>query len=60
MNNVMKIVNLGMCVGCCNCDCEHITFKENKNRIPIPVVDDTCTNCGKCLSQCIYDPDRDD
>ncbi len=60
MNNVMKIVDLGMCVGCCSCNCAHITFKENKNGIPTPVIDDTCTNCGKCLSQCIYDPNRDD
>ena len=61
MNNIMRIVNLGVCTGCsaCNC-CEHITFMQNQNGFCSPVVDDKCDNCGKCVEQCIYDPDRED
>ncbi len=60
MNNVMKIVRLGICVGCQACDCEHISFVKNKNGFPSPTVDEECTQCGKCLTQCIYNPENDD
>ena len=61
MNNIMRIVDLGVCTGCnaCSC-CEHISFMKNKNGFYSPVVDDKCDNCGKCVEQCIYDPDRED
>ncbi len=54
MNNVMKVVEQGLCVGCNACKCEHITFVKNSKRFPSPVVDQNCTNCGECLKQCIY------
>ena len=59
MNNVMKIVELGICVGCQACSCEYISFSKNKNGFPSPIVDEKCTQCGKCLTQCIYNPEDD-
>lgn len=61
MNNVMRTVNSGACTGCNACDvCEHISFAENKYGFYSPVIDDECSNCGKCLKECIYDPYRED
>ena len=61
MNNVTKITEMGMCVGCGSCNvCEHITFQNNAYGVPVPFVDEECTNCGKCLTKCIYDPDYED
>ena len=61
MNNVSKITSMGMCVGCGSCNvCEHISLKENELGFTAPVVDAGCINCGKCLSECIYDPDREE
>lgn len=60
MSNIMQIVNTGVCTGCnaCNC-CEHISFQKNQQGFYTPVVDDKCSNCGKCLEQCIFDPNRE-
>ena len=61
MDNVRKITELGMCVGCGACSiCEHITFTPNSFGVPIPHIDDNCIHCGKCLRECIYDPDYED
>ena len=62
MNNISKIVNLGVCTGCNACSsCEYIIFVKNKNGFYSPVVDDDkCNSCGKCLKECIYNPDKDD
>lgn len=55
MNNIMKVVDMGICVGCGACDgCEHIVFTNNSLGFPSPVVDDTCIQCGECLRKCIY------
>ena len=55
MNNIKKVTEAGICVGCGSCgDCEHITFKENELGFPAPVVDENCKNCGVCLEKCIY------
>ena len=60
MNNVMRIVNAGVCTGCNACSsCEHITFEWNQYGFYSPVVDDKCDNCGKCVEKCVYDPDRE-
>ena len=56
MNNVMKIVEMGMCTGCGICSCEHITFQTNVLGFPAPVVEDKCSHCGQCLAACIYNP----
>ena len=57
MNNISKITNAGMCVGCGECSfCEHISFQKNAYGVPTPIVDATCTNCGECLNQCTYNP----
>lgn len=61
MNNITKITEAGICVGCGSCGgCEHITFVNNKQGFPAPVVDENCLHCGTCLSNCIYNPDNDD
>lgn len=61
MESVLKIVNLGMCVGCGACNvCKHITLQENELGFCSPIIDETCEHCGKCLAFCIYDPDRED
>lgn len=59
-NNVMKVVKMGMCVGCGSCKCEHITFQKNTLGFPAPVVDEKCINCGQCLASCMYNPDSED
>lgn len=61
MNNIMRIVNSGACTGCYACDiCEHISFIENQYGFYAPVVDEQCSDCGKCLKSCIYDPYKTD
>lgn len=59
MNNIMKVVQLGICTGCRACRCEHIMFEKNKHGFPSPLVDESCTNCGECLKQCIYFDEAD-
>jgi len=55
MDNVRKVTDAGICVGCGACDgCEHITFKNNHLGFLAPVVDNSCINCGDCLKKCIY------
>lgn len=55
MENISKVTEIGICVGCGGCsDCEHITFENNKFDFPAPVVDDACNHCGVCLSKCIF------
>ena len=56
----MKVVEMGMCVECGSCNCEHITFRKNELGFPEPVVDDKCADCGQCLAACIYNSDRED
>ena len=61
MNNIQRITDAGMCVGCGACEgCEHITFKYNELGFPAPVVDEKCDNCGECLQKCIYWAENDD
>ena len=61
MNNIQKITDAGMCVGCGACEgCEHITFKYIELGFPAPVVDEKCDNCGACLQKCIYWAENDD
>ncbi len=60
MNNITKVVKSGLCTGCRACNCDHITFEKNNNGFPSPVVDQSCTNCGECLKQCIYFDENDD
>ena len=60
-NNITKITEAGMCAGCGSCGgCKHITFVNCELGFPAPVVDDACENCGKCLSECIYNSDCED
>lgn len=60
MDNIMRIVKMGMCIGCCACSCEHITYKENELGFPTPIVDEKCILCGNCLKQCPLNPEQED
>ena len=52
MNNIMRIVDSGVCTGCSACGfCEHISFRQNPFGFYSPVVDDKCNNCGKCVEE---------
>ena len=60
-NNITRVTEAGMCVGCGSCaGCEHILFETNELGFPSPVVDETCNDCGECLGKCIYDMDSVD
>ena len=60
-NDISKIVSAGLCTGCSACDvCEHITFAKNALGFPVPAVGGDCTQCGRCLSACIYALDSED
>jgi len=60
MNNIQKVTDMGICVGCGSCaGCEHITFQINTLGFPAPVVDISCTECGACLEKCIYWDDEE-
>lgn len=61
MDNIGMVVGQGMCTGCGACNiCEHIRFEKNAWGVPVPIADDQCRHCGKCLIQCIYDPDHEE
>lgn len=60
MNNIKKVTDAGICVGCGSCvGCEHITFVTNALGFPAPVVDENCEGCGACLEKCIYWDEED-
>lgn len=61
MNNVQNITDTGICTGCGACNvCENITFVNGPLGFPMPKISENCTGCGKCLSLCIYDPNREE
>ena len=61
MNNIMRVVQLGVCTGCNACSfCEHISFVKNQYSFYVPVVDEKCNDCGKCLEECVFDPYKED
>ena len=55
MNNIQKIVDVGLCISCgvcsANCPKSCITF-ERKNGIYQPKAREICINCGRCLQVC--------
>lgn len=58
---VSEVTEKGMCIGCGACvGCEHITFETGKLGFPVPVVDEGCVNCGKCLKNCPVNMDEND
>ena len=59
--NVSRVVKSGVCTGCGACaGCVHLTLEMGPMGFPMPVIDEACERCGRCLSQCIYDPERED
>lgn len=61
MENVNRIVALGVCVGCGACDvCPHIHMKQGPLGFPVPRADENCTRCGKCVAVCAFDPFLED
>ncbi len=61
MENITKIVQLGICTGCGACfGCKHIRPERNSLGFDSPVVDDGCEHCGKCLANCCFDPEAGD
>ena len=60
-DNVSRVVERGVCTGCGACDgCEHLLLEMGPLGFPLPVIDEACEHCGRCLRQCIYDPERED
>ena len=61
MDSVKRIVDSGMCTGCGAClGCEHLKLERSPLGFDVPVPDSCCIGCGKCVSACIYDPERED
>ena len=61
MENIKRIVDSGVCTGCGACmGCEHLRLERDPLGFDVPVADEGCTRCGKCVSACIFDPLRDD
>ncbi len=61
MDNVARIVQMGVCTGCGLCGgCEHLLFEKGPLGFPVPKVDESCISCGTCVSKCIFAPLRED
>lgn len=61
MDNITRITALGMCTGCGAClNCEHLHLEHSPLGFDIPVPDEGCTHCGKCVKACVFDPERED
>ena len=61
MENIKRIVDAGICVGCGACmGCEHLHLVRSPLGFDVPVADEACTLCGKCVEACTFDPLRED
>ncbi len=61
VDNVNRIVQAGVCTGCGACaGCRHLVFQQGPLGFQVPVIDQDCTHCGKCVAACIFDPLRED
>ena len=61
MDNIRRIVDSGMCTGCGAClGCEHLHWERSPLGFDVPVPDEHCTHCGKCIAACIFDPFREE
>lgn len=61
MENIERITGSGVCTGCGAClGCEHLHMKPGALGFDIPVPDEGCRRCGRCVAACIFDPDRED
>lgn len=61
MDNIKRIVDMGVCVGCGACRvCEHIHMERSDLGFDVPAIDEGCTGCGQCVQACVFDPLRED
>ena len=61
MENIQRIVASGICTGCGACmSCEHLHMERSPLGFDVPVADEGCARCGKCVEACIFDPLRED
>ena len=61
MENIKRIVDAGICVGCGACTgCEHLHLTCSPLGFDVPVADEGCTGCGQCVEACSFDPLRED
>ena len=60
MENVMRIVEQGVCTGCGAClGCEHLQLRRGPLGFDVPEADEGCIGCGQCTAACIFDPMRE-
>ena len=61
VDNITRITALGMCTGCGAClNCEHLHLERSPLGFDIPVPDEGCIHCGRCVAACVFDPERED
>lgn len=61
MDNVKRIVDAGVCVGCGAClGCEHLRLTRSPLGFDVPEPVEGCTGCGRCVAACCFDPLRED
>ena len=61
MDNVKRIVDAGVCVGCGAClGYEHLRLTRSPLGFDVPEPDEGCTGCGRCVAACCFDPLRED
>lgn len=61
MDNVKRIVDAGVCVGCGAClGCEHLRLTCSPLGFDVPEPDEGCTGCGRCVAACCFDPLREE
>ena len=61
MDNVKRIVDAGVCVGCGAClGCEHLRLTRSPLGFDVPEPDEGCTGCGRRVAACCFDPLRED
>lgn len=61
MENIQRIVDSGVCTGCGACmACEHLRMERSPLGFDVPVADEGCIRCGKCVEACVFDSLRED
>ena len=55
-----KLGRTGMMVSEISLGCEHLQLVRSPLGFDVPVADEGCTRCGKCVQACVFDPLRED